>query len=196
MNNNGRPKELHTVDGRQMTVDEVAGMLGLTRRALWTRRSAMGGISYQAIVDMYRANMLGSRNDRWERHLVDGEWITVEEAARRCGCATASIQHWRGRHKDARGNRPTLKEAMDHFMKIKTGEQPRWPGMKPKKHRVDGHWMTIAEAAEKYKLSENSLRLYMHRHHSTLNSAVRGLEDRRKQAAVRAILAILKENRP
>ena len=131
-----------------------------------------------------------------KKHLVDGEWITVQEAARRCGCTVSSLRHWRSLNRDARGNPPTLKEALEHFMKFKTGEQPRWPGATPKKHRVDGHWMTIAEAAEKYKLSENSLRLYMSRHHSTLNSAVRGLEDHRKRAAERAILAILKENRP
>ena len=38
MNKNGRPKGRHLVDGQEMTVEEIAGMLGLTPRALEDRR--------------------------------------------------------------------------------------------------------------------------------------------------------------
>ena len=58
MNPDGKKPELHQVDGRNMTVNEIAEMLGISRLSLQKRRSNLGGASYQTIVNMYRANQV------------------------------------------------------------------------------------------------------------------------------------------
>ena len=46
MSRGGRKPTLHMIDGREMTVGEIADMLGVTAHALAVRRSNMGGCSY------------------------------------------------------------------------------------------------------------------------------------------------------
>ena len=89
---NEKPKKggsrptLHMIDGKQMTVNEIATMLGVTRNVLINRHSTMGGISYQAIVNMYRDGQLLTKHDRWPRHLVHGRWMTVKQVAEELDC--------------------------------------------------------------------------------------------------------------
>ena len=94
-----------------MTVDEIAEMLGITKNALVNRRFGMGQCSYQLVVDMYRANAFQQRGDHWERHMVDGKWITVKEAAEMCGVKPKSIREWRFQNKK-RGKMPTLADTV------------------------------------------------------------------------------------
>ena len=80
-----------------------------------------------------------------------------------------------------------LEEVYDHFKGL-----PRLrTGPKPKKHRVLGHWMTIAEAAEKYRTTEGNLRAYMAKHQCKRETAVRRLEERRAKQAEKDIMRIL-----
>ena len=182
-----RKPTLHMIDGAPMTVDEIADLLGITKRALVLRRHRYGGksVSYQLIVNMYRDNRFETKHDRGARHLVGGEWITVKEAARRVGVQPVTLT----RYMKAHG--VTLAEAMDHYRKYQTGELARWPGKAPRTYYVNGKLLTIRQAAEKYHTTENNLRTYIFKHKCSLQTAVRQLEERRKKQAERDILNIL-----
>jgi len=183
----GRCPALHLIDGKQMTVNEIAAMLGVTRRWLIQRRSQMGGISYQVIVNMFREGRLLTNHDRWPRHLVHGRWMTVQQAAQELDCKPHSIDNWRSTNRDKDGNKPTLEAAYDHFK----GAPKRGRGKEPEKHRVNGKKMTVREAAEKHGTTVNALRQVMSRHRCSLDAAVKRLEARRTRAAEKAILEIL-----
>lgn len=185
MYHGGRKPTLHLIDGQPMTVDQIAAMLGVTTRAIQCRRSRMGGVSYQLIVDTYRENQFNSVHDKWPRHLVDGEWITTRDAAQRVGVETSTITRY------MRAHGVTLGEAMNHYRKYQTGELKRWPGRMPRTYYVNGKLLTIRQAADKYNTTENSLRLYIFKHKCSLQTAVRQLEERRKRQAERDILSIL-----
>lgn len=183
----GSKPTLHLVDGKQMTVNEIADMLGVTRQWMVQRRSQMGGVSYQLIVDMYRDGRLLTKHDRWPRHCVHGRWITLKQAAEELNCKPHSIDNWRSTHRDKNGNKPTLEEAYDHFKEA----HKRGPGKVPKKHWVNGKQMTVRQAAEKYDTEVGALRNLMSRHQCSLDTAVKRLEAWRKRRAEQAILEIL-----
>ena len=182
----GKKKVRHMIDGREMTVDEIAAMLGVTVHTLQVRRCALGGVSYQLIVNMYKNNQIGSVHDKVPRHLVDGEWLTVRQAAERVGVSPITIHHWRQSNPGA-----TLADAMAHYRRYQTGELKRWPGAVARKHYVLGKYLTIAEAAEQYRTTEPALRCHMYKHRCSLHAAVKALEERRKRQAEKDILAIL-----
>lgn len=190
----GKPKKggsrprIHTVDGRPMTVDAIAGMIGFQRRQLIQLRCRMGGVSYQLIVNMWREGRLLTKGDRSIRHLVHGRWMTVKQASLELNCKPHSIENWRSRNRDKDGNKPTVEEAYDHLMNA----PKRGSGSVARKHRVNGKHLTVREAAEKYGTTENALRQTMHRHGCTLDAAVKRLENRRVRKAQRDIMDILK----
>ena len=175
------------IDGQPMTIDQIADLLGITKRALVLRRHRYGGkdVSYQLIVNMYRDNRFETKHDRGARHLVNGQWITVREAARRVDVQPVTLTRY------MKANGVTLAEAVDHYRKFQTGELVRWPGRAPRTYYVYGKLLTIKQAAEQYHTSENSLRLYIAKHKCSLQTAVRQLEERRKKQAERDILKIL-----
>lgn len=184
----GRRPILHLIDGKQMTVNEIAAMLGVTRRWLIQRRSQMGGISYQVIVNMFREGRLLTNHDRWPRHLVHGRWMTVPQVAQELDCKPHSIENWRSANRDKDGKKPTLEEAYNHFK----GAPKRGRGKEPALHRVNGKRMTVREAAEKHDTTVNALRQVMSRHRCSLDAAVKRLEDQRIRKAQRDIMEILK----
>jgi hypothetical protein len=184
----GSRPTLHLIDGKQMTVNEIGAMLGVTRRWLIQRRSQMGGISYQVIVNMFRERRLLTNHDRWPRHLVHGRWMTVQQAAQELDCKPHSIENWRSANRDKDGKKPTMEAAYDHFK----GAPKRGRGKEPEKHLVNGKKMTVREAAEKYGTTANALRQTMSSHRCSLNAAVKRLEDRRIRKAQRDIMEILK----
>ena len=175
------------IDGQPMTIDQIADLLGITRQALINRRHRYGGkdVSYQLIVNLYRENRFESRHDRGARHLVNGEWITAKEAARRVDVQPITLTRY------MRSNGVTLAEAMEHYRKFQTGELKRYAGRAPRTYYVNGKQLTIRQAAEKYHTTENNLRTYIFKHKCSLQTAVRQLEERRKKQAERDILKIL-----
>ena len=175
---------MHLVDGGWMTVQQAADMLGLTRRQLWTLRSRRG-VSLQVAVNLYRERLVLHGGGRADRHMVDGQWTTIPEAAARLGVRCAALRQTMKRHNY------TLPEAVDHYQKYQTGELARWPGRRPRTYYVNGHLLTIRQAAEKYHTTENSLRMYIFKHKCSLQTAVRQLEERRKKQAERDIMKIL-----
>ena len=190
MNPNGRKAVLHMIDGQPMTTVQIAQMLGTSKHALEIRRSNLGGCSYQVIVNLYRENQWAP-GDKKPRHNIHGRWLTTAQIAEECGVSTHRMCAWRysmTRH----GQRPTMEQAYDHYMRYKRGEAIRYPGSVARRHRVQGHLMTVAEAAQKYHTSENALRSTMTKRSCALDTAVRRLEARRKKKAERAIMDILR----
>lgn len=187
----GSKPRLYRVDGKLMTIDEIAAMVGVSRDSIICRRSVMGGISYQVIVDMYREDRILTNHDRWPRHLVHGRWITVKQAAEELDCKPHSIENWRSANRDKHGKKPTLEEAYEHFK----GAPKRGKGKEAEKHRVKGKLMTVSEAAEKHRTTVNALRQTMSSHNCSLDAAVQRLENRRTKAATKAIMAILNDSK-
>ncbi len=181
---------LHQVDGREMTVKEIAAMLGISPYTLKNRRISMNGMSYQGIVNMYREGLMLSKHDRWPRHMVHGRWMTLQDVANELDCKVHSIQNWLSKNRDRNGKHPTLEEAYDHF----DGAPKRGPGGVAKKHRVNGRMMTIKEAADAHGSTYTAMRQTMARHGCSLEQAVKRLEDRRVDAATKAIMNILNGN--
>ena len=183
-------KKLYMIDGQEMTVKEIAAMLGISVDALHTRKYK-SGYSYQALVNMYRANAFGNVHDKWPRHYVDGEWITLGQAAERVGVSPKTIRNWMYERRKATGVNPMLAEAVAHYRKYKTGELKRYRGSKGKQYWVKGEYLTFTEAAAKYHTSINSLRMYVRDHRCSLNTAVRKLEERKATQAEKEIIGIL-----
>ena len=109
MNKQGRRPELHKVDGREMTVKEIADMLGISANALHCRRVRLGPVSYQTLVDMYRSNQFGIAGDKACRYLIEGRWMTRTEIARMLGVQPRSLSNYR------KVNKATMIEAVEHF---------------------------------------------------------------------------------
>lgn len=153
MNREGRKPGRHMVDGREMTAVEIADMLGITKNALRCRRSRMGGISYQTIVNMYRANQLGSFHDRAARYLIEGEWLTQAQIAERLGVKSHSISNWRC------DNRASMMEAVEHFRRWNAGGRKRNPrgGRPAQVYRVGNREYTVHSVARTYSMNPVSV---------------------------------------
>lgn len=187
MNPGGRKPTRHLIDGREMTVAEIADMLGVTARALQCRRSRMGGVRYQLIVDMYRSNQLLSANDKWPRHMVHGRWLSIAQAAEELGVPIGTLKSWRERNRDAAGRLPTLEAAYDCYMH----GRPERGGRVPKLYCVNGRQLSVAQAAERYKVTPAALYLCMHKHRCSLHTAVRRCRAAKQKRAEKEILKIL-----
>ena len=185
----GSKKKLYDIDGKKMTIDEIAAMLGITQDALMNHKTRQG-CSYSTIVQMYRDGRLCSVHDKWPRHCVHGRWLTAKQVAEELGFSVNGIRNWRNKNRNRDGSMPTMEEAYDYFLQYKTGEKKRG-GKVPKKHKVNGHMMTVMEAAKKYNISETALRIQMSRFHRTLDEAIKRLEERRIRMAQKRIIEIL-----
>ena len=154
MNREGRKPYRHMVDGREMTTVEIAQMLGITLNALRCRRFSLGGISYQAIVNMYRSNQFGSYYDRAPRYLIEGEWLTQAQIAERLGVKSHSISAWRY------DNRASMLEAVEHFRRWNAGGRKRNPrgGRPAQVYRVGIREYTVPGVARKYGMNPMSVR--------------------------------------
>ena len=191
MNREGRKPELHKVDGREMTAVEIAEMLGLTKQALYLRRSRLGGISMQAIVNMYRDNQFGSDHDRAPRYRIEGEWLTQAQIAERLGVKSHSISVWRY------DNRAGMEEAVEHFRRWNEVGRKRNPrGGRPAQVYVVGNReYTVPGVARKYGMNPMSVRGMLRSRDGDMGKVLafyQAKEERRKrQRAVKEILRIL-----
>ena len=125
------------------------------------------------------------------KHCVHGEWMSMEEAARRLGVSYESLCAWRISHKDAEGRPALLEVAWDHYIDVNRGRIPRIPGRPPKKQRVRGRLLTVREAAEAAGLPYWQVRQYMYRYGYSLARAVKAIEERKKKAAEQEIMRII-----
>jgi predicted ArsR family transcriptional regulator len=154
MNRDGRKPDRHLVDGREMTAMEIAEMLGITLNALRIRRNRMDGISYQAIVNMYRKNQFGRYLDRAARYRIEGEWLTQTQIAERLGVKPHTISAWR------HDNRASMMEAVEHFRRWNEGGRKRNPrgGRTAQVYRVGNREYTVPGVARKYGKHVTSVR--------------------------------------
>lgn len=185
MNPRGRAPILYEIEGRKMTVKEIAEMMGISKHALEAQRYRRQ-LSYQAIVAQYRQNRVLKMHDRWPRHLVHGQWMTVQQAAASLGLSPHTLRNWMAQQRGT-GQEATLEAAWDHYKY----DRGRRGGRTAIRHWVNNRQLTVAEAAEKYRLSENALRLYMFKHRASLNTAVKRCQEARQKRAEREIMTIL-----
>lgn len=142
------------VDGREMTAAEIAGMLGISKNALHLRRNRLGGISMQAIVNMYRKNQFGSDHDLAPRYRIEGEWLTQAQIAERLGVKPHTISVWRY------NNRASMMEAVEHYRRWNEGGRKRNSrGGRPAQVYVVGNReYTVPGVARKYGMNPMSVR--------------------------------------
>ena len=174
-----------------MTVDEAAEMLGVSSHAM---RCVMykHRISLQGAVEMYRSGEVNRGVRASVKHRVHGRVTTVKREAARLGVTATTIECWRTVHRHDDGSRALLEEAVDYYQGIKDGTiRYKKPGFAPAKHYVHGKQMTIAEAAELVGMQESSMRNYLYRNKCSLETAVRRIEERKQEKAVKALLKIL-----
>lgn len=126
------------------------------------------------------------------RYPVYGEWLTLGELAARLGVSYEALRQYRSRHRDRDGRPPDLEAVCEHYRAVQAGTIPRTPGRAPKRHRVNGKLMTIAEAAEALGVTRHVLDCHMSRHRCGLARAYRDIEKLQARRAEREILRILK----
>ncbi len=180
----GKPKK-HLVDGEWMSVEEAAEMLGLRSKQIYSQMSQKK-CGLQAVVRMYREGYILGQG-RAARHMVDGRWMTIKDAAEMLGVTMMAIYLWRFRHRKPDGSMPSLAETVAAY---RSGEVKR-SGKLPKQHRVAGKLMTMREAAEMMGVSYNTMQLYTYKHRCSLDKAVKHYKAQKKQRAEREILRIL-----
>lgn len=179
----GRPLARFLIDGRMMTVQEIADMLGITKSTLKSHHYNKQ-IGYPTLVWMYRTGQMGKGHSI--KHSIHGEWLTFNEAAARVGY---SAQHLRRYVHD---NGCTLEEAVDHF---RGRAKYAGRGSEPKRYRVKGRLMTLYQAADAYGIRAKALYSYMWRHKCSLDKTVRHYEAIQVKQAEQDILRILMEGR-
>lgn len=192
MNREGRKPGRHMVDGRMMTVAEIAQRLGITKNALHCRRTRLRGLSYQAIVNMYRENQFGSDCDRATRYLIEGEWLTQTQIAERLGVKPHTISAWRY------DNRASMMEAVEHFRQWNEGgrkRNPRGVGGRPAQvYRVGNREYTVPGVARKYGKHVASVRWLLNDRGGDMGKVLayyQAKERRKRERAEREILKIL-----
>jgi DNA-binding CsgD family transcriptional regulator len=188
----GRKPELYMVDGREMTAMEIADMLGITKNALCVRRNRLGGISMQAVVNMYRDNQFGSDCDRAQRFRIEGEWLTRRQIAERLGVSRHSISQWRSEHGCA------MEEAVEHFRHWNEGGRKHNPqglgGRSPKVYVVGNREYTVPGVAKKYGKHPMSVRCMLKSRGGDMGKVLacyQAKERRKRQRAEKEILRIL-----
>ena len=181
-----REAKKHLVDGRWVTVAELADELGVTPQQLysqkWQRRA-----SYQVVANMIRENQVLNDQGGAQRWMVDGRWLTIRQAAEMLGVSYYALRDYMYQHHHPDGTPMTLGEAVDYY---RAGLNRR-RGKPPARYRVGRRDMTIAEAAEMLGMPALNLRMYMSRHKISLAKAVRYYEQKKRKKAERAILDIL-----
>lgn len=183
----------HMIDGREMTVDEIAELLGCSKRALYVRRCHMGRVSYQLIVDMYRRNQIGS--DKCHRFLVDGRWMTTGEIAQMLGIKKHTLVTWRCNHRRPDGTPAPMAEAITWYRQDNAGERPRYQnrgGRQAVRYRVGRGTVSAPDVASKYGVSRVSVYKMMARCGGDMGRVIRHYRDRERKRVDKAQAEILR----
>lgn len=181
----GKPKK-HLVDGEWMSVEEAADRLGLRRQQLYglTHHKRC---SLQVAVNLYRENLALHGQGRADRHMVDGRWMSIRQAAEMLGVPFSTLQSYLYSHRQPDGRSATLAEAVDVYRSgaVRHGGHP------PRLHRVGRRMMTTAEAAEMLGINVNAVRMHMSKHKATLAQTIKYYEAKKRRKAEKDILNIL-----
>ena len=182
---------LHQVDGRIMTVTEIADMLGVSHNALKNRRSKLGASSYQAVVNMYRENQFGNAHDRSPRHMVDRQWMSRTQIAQMLGITPHTLANWLYKHP-----KQDIRAAISYYRQRQTGELKRGhgPGRPSTLYRVGKRKVTVKTVTERFGVNRSSVNAWLKRHGGDMTAALRHYrerEARQKRKAAKAIMEIL-----
>lgn len=184
--------ERHLIDGREMTVQEIADMLGVTKMALQGRRSRLGRPTYQTIVNMYRENQFGSDRDRSARYMVDGKWLTRKQIAGMLGISPNTLTNWLCDNKSK-----SIADAVAWFRMYQTGERKRHHGQggaKPILYRVGRKTYSVPQVARMFGVSHTSVSFVLKHRNGDMAATIQHYkerENRKRQKAEKDILAIL-----
>lgn len=181
----GKPKK-HLVDGEWITVQEAADRRGLRRQQLYSLMHHKR-CSLQVAVNLYRENLVLHDQGRADRHMVDGRWMSIRQAAEMLGVPFSTLHSYLYSHRQPDGRPATLAEAVEAYRSgaVKLGGHP------PKLHRVGRRMMTQAEAAEMLGMTLNAVRMHMSKHKATLAQTIKYYETRKRRKAEKDILTIL-----
>jgi predicted transcriptional regulator len=181
----GKPKK-HLVDGEWITVQEAADRLGLRRQQLYSLTHHKR-CSLQVAVNLYRENLAMHDQGRAYRHMVDGCWMTVRQAAEILGVTVTALRSYLYSHRQPDGRPATLAEAVDVYRSgaVRHGGHP------PRLHRVGRRMMTQAEAAEMLGINVNTVQCHMSKHKATLAQTIKYYETKQRRRAEKDILNIL-----
>ena len=187
MNREGKKPKKHLVDGREMTLREIAEMLGISYKAMTSRRNRLRGISMQTMVNMYRANQWGSDKDRAARYLIEGRWMTRAQIAGMLGIAPQTLSTWRWQ------NRVSMEEAVAYFRRWNEEGRVRNPkgvgGRPAKQYRVGSRNYTVPGVAKKYGVKVHTVRSYVAAH--GMAEALKYYQGTEVQRAEQEIMQIL-----
>ncbi len=184
--------ERYLIDGREMTVQEIADMLGVTKMALQQRRSSLGRPTYQTIVNMYRENCFGNAGDRSPRYMVDGKWMTQKQIAGMLGISTSTLSNWLC---DNKGK--SISDAVAWFRMYQTGERKRHHGQggaKPILYRVGRKEYSVPQVARMFGVSHTSVSFVLKHRNGDMTATIRHYKERearQKRKAEKAIMEIL-----
>jgi predicted DNA-binding protein (UPF0251 family) len=181
----GKPKR-HLVDGEWISVQEAADRLGLQRQQLYSLISNHR-CSLQVAVNLYRENLALNDQGRADRHMVDGRWMSIRQAAEMLGLPVTTIRSYLYSHRQPDGRPAALAEAVDVYRSgaVRHGGHP------PRLHRVGRRMMTQAEAAEMLGIDVNAVRCHMSKHKATLAQTIKYYETKKRRRAEKDILTIL-----
>ena len=181
----GKPKK-HLVDGEWITVQEAADRMGVMRQQLYCQMHNRR-CSLQVAVNLYRENLALHDQGRADRHMVDGRWMSIRQAAEMLGVPLSTLQSYLYSHRQPDGRPATLAEAVDAYRSgaVMHGGHP------PRLHRVGRRMMTQAEAAEMLGIDVNAVRGHMSRNKATLAQSIRYYEAKKQRKAEKDILNIL-----
>lgn len=192
MGKRGKAPQRYMIDGKGMTAQEIADMLGITLQALWNRKSRLGGVSYQLIVNMYRENQIGRPGDRQQRYLIEGRWMSTGEIADMLEIKKHSLATWRWAN-PGKG----MEDAITHFRQYQTGERQRRGGDRGGRppsiiYKVGGHSYTVVEVARKFGVAPQSVRHYLQRHGGDMAATLKHYRERERKKREKAEKEIMK----
>lgn len=167
------PIRRYPVDGRMITLQEVADMLGLSKESLCEQKSRRK-CDPQTIVNLHRAGLILTR-ECGPKYWFRGKMRTLRECAELLGVTVRSIYSWQVRHPREDGSRPSVQEALAAYQ---VGRHNL--------HRVGDRQLTIAEAAAEVGVTDKAFRSCMYYHHYTAAEAMAHYRQRGKRAEVRA----------
>lgn len=152
----------------------------------------MGGISMQAVVNMYRANQFGSDRDRAARYMVEGKWMTRTEIARMLGVLPGSLTRW------IWANKATMDEAVAHFREYVQGGRKRNPlgtgGRPAQVYTVGRRKYTVSGVAKQFGVHPMTVRGMLKNRGGDMSKVLafyQAKAQRKQQRAEKEIMRIL-----
>lgn len=168
------PIKRYPVDGRMMTLQEVADMLGISRESL-SEQKCRRKCDPQTIVNLHRAGLILTR-ECGPKYWFRGRLRTLRECAELLGVTVRTIYSWQVRHPREDGSRPSVQEALAAY-------QVR---QRPRLHWIGDRLLTVAQVAAEAGVTAKTFRGCMAYHDFTAAEALAYYRQRGKRAEVRA----------